>query len=528
MIISETEKNYLLSSMMDLLDEYDYNYTTRALNKIIDEWASSKEALIEAFKKHPNYLEGKFMIAFSCNYERIMDVRASVNFSEWLRFHAMIDCQDGVPEEINEARKRDGNPYLPGDLFWFLVELNLVAERTVSSDTAEKINKMLPLMRIHNGEKTSRVINKICTYLGYNKHPDYNKEFAKYADSLSPLVITRHTVLSINPLDYLTMSFGNSWASCHTIDKTNRRGMPNSYEGMYSSGTVSYMLDPSSMVFYTVDAGYNGDEFWNEPKINRQMFHWGEEKLVQGRLYPQSNDGDGTAYTPYRNIVQDIMSKIFEFPNLWVVKKGTSSASQYIVTAGTHYADYQNFSSCSLSIIKGNDNEDTFIVGSDPICIECGHYHSEEECISCCSTPNKYYCEDCGCRISDADDVVWIDGYPYCRDCVEWCDCCDEYHRGESYYIDGRDIYVCESCFDQYYVYCDCCGCNVDRDDARWVESENRYVCDECIDEYYFICDECDEYYHENEINRHNGKCLCDSCYEECTENEEDEDSEAC
>ena len=530
MIISEKEREYLLNSMMELLNEYDYNYTTRALNKIIDEWASSKSALIQAFKRHPNYLEGKFMIAFSCDYERVMDAGASTRFSEWLRWHAMPDCEDNVPDEIKEAREKEGAPFLPNILFWFLIGLHEVASRTVTSETADRINAMVPSMHVHDGQKTSRVINKLCTYLGYDKHPDYNKEFAKYADSLSPVVITRHTILSLNPLDYLTMSFGNSWASCHTIDKNNKRRMPNSYEGMYSSGTMSYMLDPSSMVLYTVDASYNGDKFWNEPKINRQMFHWGEEKLVQSRLYPQSNDGAGSVYTPFRNIVQEIMSNIFDFPNLWVVKKGISAANEYIITEGTHYADYDNFDSCTLSRIKGNENNECFVVGASPICIECGSYHSTEDCISCCSDPNCHICDDCGCTIYDEDDVIHINGNTYCRDCVYYCEHCEEYHRGEEYFIESRygGYYVCEWCFNEYYVYCEHCGNNVDRDDARYVESEDGYICDDCFDDDYFECEECGEYFHNRDRLEHDGDCICSDCYDERIENEENEESEAC
>lgn len=529
MIITEAERSYLLTSMEGLLDEYGYTYTIKALNKIIDEWAESKSTLIEAFKKHPNYLEGKFMIAFSCNYERVVDKNQSIHFSNWLkRVISDADYVNNVPEDIKEGRRKDGTSWLPTNLYYFLVELHTIAARTVSEETAEAINEMVPSMRVHNGEKTSRVINKLCTYLGYNKHPEYNKEYAKYADSLSPVVITRHTILSLNPLDYLTMSFGNSWASCHTIDKTNKRGMPNSYEGMYSSGTVSYMLDPSSMVLYTVDASYNGDEFWNQPKIHRQMFHWGEEKLVQGRLYPQSNDNDGTAYTPYRNIVQEIMSKIFDFPNLWVVKRGVSAASQYIETEGTHYADYANFNSCTLSSIKGNENEEYFVVGSSPICIECGYHHSEENCISCCSTPSTRYCEDCGCALDD-DDVIWIGDSQYCRDCVSWCESCEEYHRGEEYYIDDENMYVCEWCFNEYYTHCECCDNNVNRDNAYWVESESAYICEDCIDEHYSRCDECGEYCSNDDIHMHEGRQLCEDCYDECKEDESDKDeAEAC
>ena len=42
-IITEEERETLLDQMENLLDEYDYEYTNRALNKIIDTWANNKK-----------------------------------------------------------------------------------------------------------------------------------------------------------------------------------------------------------------------------------------------------------------------------------------------------------------------------------------------------------------------------------------------------------------------------------------------------------------------------------------------------
>lgn len=58
-IITDEERNMLLDNMKFLLDQYDYQYTDEALNKIIDTWATNKADLITAFKRHPNYLEGQ-------------------------------------------------------------------------------------------------------------------------------------------------------------------------------------------------------------------------------------------------------------------------------------------------------------------------------------------------------------------------------------------------------------------------------------------------------------------------------------
>ena len=514
-IITKEERRYLFDEITKLLYEYDYDWSTEAINRIIDTWAVEKRGLIEAFKRHKNYIDGKFMIAFDRDYDRAVNKDASFDFSTYI-LKVAESMRDTMPDEIKERRIRDDTWCLPNGLWNFFEYLPSFANRTLTEGAANILEEEVPEIRPRVVEKTSRVVNRLCTYLGYNKHPDYNREFAKYADSLSPLTIKRHTVLSINPLDYLTMSFGNSWASCHTIDKTNKREMPNSYSGMYSSGTVSYMLDPSSMVFYTVDASYDGDEYYTQPKINRQMFHWGEDKLVQGRLYPQSNDQNGEAYIPYRNIVQEIMATIFDFPNLWSLHKGTEHSAKYIDSYGTHYRDYECFDSCTLSVIKGSTNENRICVGHDPICIQCGREHEVEDNINCC---RNCVCQDCDCVVN-REDAIEIDGEYYCRDCCSYCNHCEEYHRGGSTYV--RNVgWVCNDCLENHYRYCDECRewCYID--DVRYVDSTDRYVCNYCLDNEYFICEECEEYYPNDCRNEGNdGRELCDRCYEE----EENED----
>lgn len=515
-IISEVERKHLLDNMKTLLEEYEYRYSESALNDIIDEWATQKKELIEAFKKHPNYT-GNFMIIYDYNYERVVDEKASFVFGEYITALAEAYKND-IPEEMKERRIEDRCAWLPDILFKFFQDLEKYAARTVSEEVANLINSVAPAARIHTGEKMSRAVNKICKYLGYDKHPNYNREFAKYADSLSPMVIKRHTVLSINPLDYLTMSFGNSWASCHTIDKHNRRSMPNSYEGQYSSGTMSYMLDGSSMVFYTVDASYDGAEYWDQPKINRQMFHYGEDKLVQSRLYPQDNDyGSDSIYEQYRAIVQNIISICFGVPNLWRLRKGTTAAKEYIDTEGTHYPDYQYVDKCTLSILQGSNNENCFTVGASPICIECGCTHDVEENINCCHE-SGCCCDACGDHIPDGDQI-WIGDYVYCDDCVEYCQYCEEYHRGDSTYIRGYGD-VCDDCLSEHFVLCEDCDEYVFVDDAYWIEDCDKWVCRDCIDNYT-QCDDCCDYYSNEDIHKVGDKCLCSNCYE-------DESQEAC
>ena len=522
-VITENERKVLLGAMEDLLEEYDYSYTAKALNKIIDVWATKKGTLIEAFKKHPNYVEGKFMIAYTIDIERIIDKAEIARFGSWLN-DIMYLMRDGLPEEVDQRRRADGVSCLPWDMFNILNKLDddEFATRVLSEHAAEVIDNACPNIRAKKGEKTSRVINRFCKYLGYDKHPDYNRQYAKYADALSPMIIKRHTVLSINPMDYLTMSFGNSWASCHTIDKENKRDMENSYEGMYSSGTMSYMLDGSSMVCYVVDASYDGNDYYTQDKINRQMFHWGQDKLVQGRLYPQSNDYNGTAYEPYRKMVQEIMSVIFDFPNLWKVKKGTAAANEYIITKGTHYADYVHFSDCTLSTIQGKENNECFEVGAIPICVECGYTHTTQGNINCCMGEYRR-CEHCGNIIRDEDDERWVGDYCYCSDCTTWCEDCDEYHLNADCTEVRPDYYVCEDCLNEYWTRCDECDDWVRRSETTYIEGEGIDVCEDCLEDKFEQCVVCNDYYRRIDMHEtEDGDYVCHDCYEET------EESEAC
>lgn len=533
-IITAEERKTIFNNMIRLLDEYDYSYTYEALHKIIDTWAEQKADLIALFKKHPNYVEGKFMIAFNSNWSREIDDDGAARFIQWIGRNLDV-IQSNFPDTIQQVRKKeakddwcypdyDSRYTLTRDTDFLTYNVNYLAHQFVSQDTAEQFNRIDPSMRFSEGMKMSRAINKICHWLGVDKLPDYNKEFAKYADSINPLSIVRHTIISINPIDYLTMSFGNSWASCHTIDKENRRGMPNAYEGQYSSGTISYMLDQVSMVFYTVSADYEGDNYFFEPKINREMFHYGEDKLIQGRLYPQDNDdGAEHIYKNIREIVQKVLADCLNIPNYWVVKKGTDEASKYVYSQGTHYHDYECYNNCTLSIPKDKkENAECITIGHDPICIKCGREHDIEDNINCCDP--GYVCCDCGERV-DEDDVIWIDDQTYCRDCITYCTCCDQYVRNEdATYVSTTGEYICNSCLEEHFVACDECGYYVRMEDSVFIPSKNITVCSDCFEDFV-VCQGCGKYYKIDSMHfDDNNNAFCDDCWEEIQENENEEE----
>lgn len=356
-VLTAKEYQYVYDCIDSLLHEYRYIHTPYAVEKIIDEWIDNKGELISAFKSHPNY-NGRFQLVFRGEqYKLDTNKDAGRKFIGWVVSDVLDDEAFLVERVVNgktktqwvEAKYGDiphVYPIYNGDTLEFAnYELyeTAIKERkyaalmveyfgdkhTLESRQAKKvymdvmnaiyvyesdrvdknfaalINENLPEIRAREGQKTTKVVGKIMKHYGIDKHADYTKKFAAYCDAINVIKITRHTILSVHPCDFLTMSFGNSWSSCHTIDKLNLRGKGGqSYEGCYSSGTVSYMLDQSSFVLYTTDAKLSPDaEMQKYDKINRCMFHVMNERIVQGRCYPQSEDGNNGLYTQFRNLV---------------------------------------------------------------------------------------------------------------------------------------------------------------------------------------------------------------------------------
>ena len=447
-VLSDEKRAELHTEIKELLIKYHYHPTQDGIDKILDEWLKNKAPLIRLFEKHPNY-NGNFQIVFSHDYNRGYDFDKIRAFSKWFEaisedmflkeivldncpyadlrtarsrcceYLDIFRCYEGI-ETINGCNIEryynerdaldtliaryhgddnivtngysayDANLYNKKNQLHYLgrrLRSESYIDQLVNDNFATFANDYMPEYKIRQGQKLSRAVNKILTGLGFNKLEDYNREYAKFADAVNPLKVKRHTVISVHPVDYFTMSFGNSWSSCHTIDKKNDRGVSTEhhYRGCNSSGTESYLLDGTSSIFYTVDASYDGNQFELQDKINRCMFHYGDNRLVQGRVYPQSKDGDSSLYTEIREIAQKVFADMLGVPNYWTLQTGTGYCSRAIRDTGTHYPDYEHFDNCNVSTLKdGRESHDKIRVGHYPICPSCGKTHSDTESIECC------------------------------------------------------------------------------------------------------------------------------------------------
>lgn len=506
-------KETMKQGMIKVLNMYDIPWGNSAIDKIINTWADNKAPLMELLRHHPNWNDEKCYVAFDQNVKGQTDDKKIYQFLDWV---------------MDITYRTNG-----------ISELRYYKEQLLDSEMAEMIKQSYPDIKgIAAGQKTSRAVNKICKLLGVNKREDYEREYAKYSDAINPLDVVRHTILSVNPVDYLLSSNGNSWSSCHTLDKNN----PNGFSGCHCSGTMSYLLDGTTMVYYQVDKEYDGNDLEFEPKIIRQLFHYKDGILVQGRLYPQCNDGKNSLYTPIRAQLQKIIADCLVAPNLWRKKGGTSACCSVINSEGTHYRDYECQSECSVSKIvkmipKGRVDNRHMTVGHDIYCVKCGDWYDMEStllCEDCYDTygdNGRHRCYDCG-DWCDEEDMYFINGHWYCCECSTYCDHCNErVPNSEISYYRELDMDICNSCREEDFTGCDCCGEVQNNDDIFYVESTNEEVCRHCLEEKYTYIESEHDYFLNEQVREcvHCGryyvieegdKGLCPDCIEEETGDE--------
>lgn len=541
--VSDKTKHNILSSFEKCLNKYGWNYKEKVLQDIINLWEEQKQPLFRILSKHPNWVDGKCYIHFDANYKRTFDLDVLREFANWVYRTISYSV---LPEEVenfkDKAKELMTENYKNCILQYhshaeiitkfFYTILDLISSSKVDKEMEEWMSQHYPELKCKEGQKISRLINKYCTKIGLDKLEGYNREFAKCADGLNPVSIKRHTVISLNPVDYLMMSNGNSWASCHTIDTLNIEDRSNGYDGCYCGGTMSYMLDPSSFVYYTVDGSADGENLEKEYKTLRQMFHYCDYKLLQARLYPQSNDSN--ASTELKANIRAIMQKIFAdslgIDNLWTV---TTKYEEYVQTDpnSLHYKDYNEYR-CYMSYPKGMELNftNTIYIGHETLCIECGGQVVYGNTINCCSgrPENSDTCYDCG-GYYHPNDLYYCnyDGEYRCCDCCVWSDTMESYISSDAAVrVDDDYVTEWEADHSSNIFWCEHCEEYHFTDVERYViQDTQETVCENCIDNYYH-CEKCDEYYSVPLVTADNGEEYCPECYQEYLDEKNDENEE--
>lgn len=387
---------------------YKYFLVDERIEGYNHEEASSKRYNLERLIRAVNYMslsdndvviKGKPFGEYRDEYRKLEEIED--------RFEEECYCTYGKYVSYENKRKYDKVYNLANAIS------RCIGHLLEDEDDIAYLSENFPRSQCRKGIKISRVVQKCLKEIGLydlaitNEREVFNKKYSHWTDAVSPMKIKKWSVLSINYVDYLTMSHGSNWTSCLNTDKDNVFSSGCYGDGFNSRRTLDYALDSTTMVFYTVDESYDGDDFELQPKQTRQLFHFGEGKLIQARLYPQGETSRRSIYTQYRENVEYLLANAMGEANLWSApERGMLSVGGGIVDIGYEYhsGNYIDFlrSAChggeerdfqsevNYVILRGsNGNEDNgkpVIIGSrDAVCIMCGERMSESyaEAISC-------------------------------------------------------------------------------------------------------------------------------------------------
>lgn len=417
----------------------------------------NKGWLVDLLRKHPNWDEDALAITHAVTATRELDMPQVLHLEGEL--FRLASAPQFAGEEL--ARFRAAISLLTHSYSQYIAD----------GSVAEEITRLTGIS-CAVGQKASRIINKICKSYGVDKHERYNAYFAALADALNPIKIPRTALLSAHPCDYLEMSnVSNSWGSCHNLG-----------DGAYRAGTLSYLTDACSLIFYTVDCE-KYPPIYTSPKATREVFCYGNGVLLQSRLYPATDD-IGTM-TTYRNLVQQSLAACLSVPNLWALHSEDGCVGTYVETCSyaEHYRDYEYacyHPTVSLLTDVYPGQGAVLTVGDKARCLCCASSVASEGDMHCTACGDIEYCSICDDRIHGSN-IHWIGDTPYCSDCVDYCDMCEAYtiNGVTTVYTANSGVCACPTCIDEYAHTCDECEELYLLDSLEQVEDE--YLCPHCV-----------------------------------------------
>ena len=285
----------------------------------------------------------------------------------------------------------------------------------LSSLKGMKIGKALNLIL------DSNIITE--SWIDYNKQDvDYIRnniiggQIANIIDNAAAASDDLSLVLSINPLDFLTMSCGTSWDSCMYPT------------GEYSTGTLPYATGKDTVIGFLV----NTDDYKAEiecsnwcNKIWRQIMYITDDNfIISQKPYPGDKPKFSVALSAYINEALGL--------NLEITKKASSENADKLcvrnIGISTGYIDLEHGG--DLPYIFGSKTEEGIHIEvcaqSVACCLDCGEFKADcEMCDSCgvcesCANDYDFYCYHCGQGFYEyEDEYTWVNGDCTCNDCLE-------------------------------------------------------------------------------------------------------------
>lgn len=283
-------------------------------------------------------------------------------------------------------------------------------------------------IQLQHGAKPLRILAKIAAALGEEKlFEDFR---LKHSQILNVKKTSGKLVLSIHPLDYMTMSDNASgWTSCMSWEE----------RGCYRRGTVEMMNSPCAVVAYVKsdkDMRLGGNFYWNNKKW-RNLCLVTPEFITSVKAYPYASDEltskaiEILVKLAKENLNWEFEDKIipYDADDIFIIEEdGVEKRYYFNFETDVMYNDFESVSESQIAIAKGL-TPDTYWLNysGEANCMCCGDLHDfyydedydNESILTCDYCEPVIECEYCGSRVHDGDSLIEVDGALICEDCYD-------------------------------------------------------------------------------------------------------------
>lgn len=312
-------------------------------------------------------------------------------------------------------------------------------------------------LKLKKDEKLMKVLRKLA--IAYDLEEEFEEFRLAHSLVLNDKKLNGTLCLSIHPMDYLTMSDNDcGWSSCMSWKE----------DGCYKVGSMEMLFSSMVIVAYlkSSNSTLKFDNYeWNSKKW-RELVIITPDAIINDKSYPYKQDNLNVIVMNWiKDLMQNNMNIKMNDKLFWCEDGCCEDNTNFEINFnGFMYNDFQNDSGYfKMYKRQGFFNIDDICIDGEGVCLQCGGSLDREDSFICDDCQGIKTCVECGSRMSEDDEKVFINDNWYCAHCAREleeykCVVCGKIHNHSKRVIyrstekeyDEKELDMCYDCFLTY------------------------------------------------------------------------------
>ncbi len=276
-------------------------------------------------------------------------------------------------------------------------------------------------------------------------------------------------VLSLNFADWFLCSTGEQWTTCLNLEST--------YFACYWAGLPGFAADRNKALLYIT----TGEK--------KEYLGIITDKML-GRTFLTLNQNNNIRTLKW-------------YPNEIFYKNGVMNNLPFSVQAIDEYTDVVKH---KINLLFFNNGWSCFAYQDKTIFKYFSQMDVKNIVFETVSKGGEFYINESDGNFEDGPIFSWKNGFKALvkdEKCISdqtglKCSICHKSIFEEDELYDEDSNYYCESCYNNLFKYCDCCGKYHPREEVKIVQ--RSYYCPTCYDKYFVVCKKCNMTVERQEI----------------------------